>query len=169
MNKLNLKAYTILEITITMIISAIVISLTYTAFGIVSSSYNQYRKDQDGILELTQLDKLLKKDCTMAKRITTGPDGLIFTEEDKRVVYIFSGAYVTRTSGIIDTFRISTQNFKTEFEQLPTAQREEVQPDSTDIDEISFEIRYKNRAIPYIYHKQYSSEDLMINKPNAIH
>jgi hypothetical protein len=168
-SKLNLKAYTILEITITMIISAIVISITYTAFGIVSGAYSQYKTDQEGLLELTQLDGLLRKDCAMAKRITNGADGMIFTGEDKRVVYVFSPSNVIRTSGIIDTFKVATQDFSTSFEHLSVAHSEGAQSDSTIIDELSFEIVYKNRLLPYIYHKQYSSADLMINMPNAVH
>jgi len=169
MNKIKLKAYTILEITIAMIVSAIVISITYTVFGIVSNAYNQYRQDQQGVLELTQLDGLLMKDFAMAQHIVKEPDSLVFAGQDRRAVYAFSPTFIIRTSGITDTFKVSTQNIHFSFRGSPIGKADEPQSGNALIDGLSFDLVYKNRTIPYIYHKQYSSEDLLTDTANAIH
>lgn len=152
-----------------MIVSAIVISITYTVFGIVSNAYNQYRQDQQGVLELTQLDRLLKKDFAMAQHIVKEPDSLVFAGRDRRAVYAFSPTFIIRTSGITDTFKVSTQNIDFSFKGLPIGQTDGPQSGTALIDGLSFDLVYKSRTIPYIYHKQYSSEDLMTDTANAIH
>ena len=42
MNKHRIKAFTIMEVTVTMLIAAILIGITYTTYSIVLKSYNSF-------------------------------------------------------------------------------------------------------------------------------
>ncbi|AMR33710.1 hypothetical protein A0256_20875 [Mucilaginibacter sp. PAMC 26640] len=166
MNNMHLNAYTIIEITITMILSAIVISITYTAFGIVSTSYHRYRDEQEGIAEVVQLDRLLKRDFTLSERVSSAADGEVtFTVKNLKVSYNFQPDYIIRTSGITDTFKVASGNLSLNFED----QALRPQGDTIMLDELSFDLVYKNRSIPYIYHKRYSADELITNQADAIH
>ena len=52
----KLQAFTIMEVTIAMLLSAIVIGITYTVFSIVSRSYRSYTNKHEEMNRLLLLD-----------------------------------------------------------------------------------------------------------------
>ena len=166
MSKKNVKAFTILELTITMMISAILITLTFIIYGIVSRSYQSYSKKNDEVLVMLTLDKLLKRDFSRAERIERKDSTIWIINRIDTARYAFGAGFIVRTRGIIDTFRVNHQQLETKFEgQVP-----QVNPDSVIFqDELYFAIYYHDQVIPFHYYKQYSSENLFQNDANAIY
>jgi len=62
MNKSTLKAYTIMEVLITLVISTIVIALVYTVFLYLDQQMVRYQNHSTAIQEYKILEQILKRD-----------------------------------------------------------------------------------------------------------
>ncbi len=76
-NMKKLKAYTLLEVTVVMILSSISIGITYTAFGLLHNSYNGFRARNSNMSQLILSDRIVKKDFSGSTRIICVVDGLL--------------------------------------------------------------------------------------------
>jgi len=168
MNKHRVKAYTLMEITVAMLVSAIVISITYSAYSIVSRSYIAYKTKNDRLAVLERLDELLKRDFSHADSILKTDNGILVFSSGDSINYELDTAFVTRVSTIIDTFKVKTTDAVTSFENTPVTVSS---PDKKQnrIDDLDFTLLFENEKIPYHYHKDYSSANLIERNPNAIH
>ena len=157
-----------MEITITMLLAAIVISITYTAYTIINGSYLVFTRKNDEMAQVVQLDRLLKKDFYQAASISRNNQKILFRTDSADISYEFGPGQVIRTQGITDTFKIQTEVMSTSFENQPL-------PDlpATDqpglLDDMAWTIILQNEKIPYHYHKQYSSVNLFQENPDANH
>ncbi|WP_090473753.1 hypothetical protein [Mucilaginibacter sp. OK268] len=158
-----------MEITITMLLAAIVISITYTAYTIISKSYLGFTNKNKEMTEAVQLDKLLKNDFYKASLISRDNQKILFRIDSTDIRYEFAPDRVTRTQGITDTFKIQTETMSTSFDHQPLQD----DPQATDrpglLDEMEWKIILQNQKIPYHYHKPYSSVNLFQENPDANH
>jgi len=166
MNK-RVKAFTIMEISIVMLISAIVIGIAYTAFNIINQSYSSFQHKNEDIAVLVRLDELLRKDFSRANTISRTTNGIFVKTGIDSVTYEFEPDFTVRISTIIDTFKLNVQDVVTTFETSPITAISPV-TEQNRIDELNFSILFENEKIPYYYHKQYSSSNLIERNPNAI-
>ncbi len=167
MNKHRLKAFTIIEVTITMLVSAILIGITYTSYSIVSKSYRSFNVKNDDMAALETLDGLLKKDFIKAEIILKDSTGISFNSPGHIVKYIFAPDFIVRTSGITDTFKIATEKINTSFEKQPVNEVN-LSDEQNRLDELDIDMIFQNEKIPYHYYKQYSSVNLIQRNPNAV-
>jgi hypothetical protein len=156
-----------MEITIAMLLSAIVISITYTVFSIVTRSYHGYQLKHEGMASVLRLDELLQKDFERAEIILKDTDGIALQSAALLVKYRFYPDYVLRISAITDTLKVKTDSLMTSFE------KKEISTTSTDIeskriDQLGMIVTFEKETIPYYYHKLYSSENLINRKNNAV-
>jgi Tfp pilus assembly protein PilE len=167
MNKHQVKAFTIMEVTITMLVAAILIGITYTSYSIVSKSYLSFNVKNNDMAVLERLDELLKKDFEHAEIILKDTSGISLRSADRIINYKFSPDFMVRTAGIVDTFKIKISDFNATFEGVPVS---EVGPaeEQNRLDELDINILFQNEKIPYHYHKQYSSVNLIQRNPNAL-
>jgi prepilin-type N-terminal cleavage/methylation domain-containing protein len=163
--KAKVKAFTILEVSISMLIAAIVIGIAYSAYNILSHSYLEYNKKKQETGVVLQLNQLLKKDFIKSDLILDDQGIVVFRNNGDIIRYEFTPDYVIRTSQIIDTFKVKSQQLNLSFEGQPVDLTNE---DAIRIDEADFTVLFENRLIPYHYYKQYSSVNLMQITPNAI-
>jgi Tfp pilus assembly protein PilE len=166
MNK-QVKAFTIMEITVVMLISAIVIGIAYTAFNIINQSYHSFQQKNEDIAVLVRLDELLRKDFARANTVSKTTNGIFVKIGTDSVSYEFESDFTVRTSSITDTFKLNAQDVVTSFEAGPITAINPV-TEQNRIDELDFSILFENEKIPYSYHKQYSSANLIERNPNAI-
>jgi len=166
MNK-RLKAFTIMEITVVMLISAIVIGIAYTAFNIINQSYRSFQQKNEHMAELVRLDELLRKDFNRATMISKTTSGIFLKASTDSVTYDFEPNFTVRTSTITDTFKLDVQDILTNFEASPVTVLNPI-AEQNRIDELDFSILFENEKIQYNYHKQYSSANLIERNPNAI-
>jgi hypothetical protein len=156
-----------MEISIVMLISAIVIGIAYTAFNIINQSYSSFQHKNEDIAVLVRLDELLRKDFSRANTISRTTNGIFVKTGIDSVTYEFEPDFTVRISTIIDTFKLNVQDVVTTFETSPITAISPV-TEQNRIDELNFSILFENEKIPYYYHKQYSSSNLIERNPNAI-
>ena len=167
MNKHKVKAYTIMEVTITMMVAAILIGITYTSYSIVVKSYGSFTSKNNDMGELITLDHLVNRDFDQAKIIRKDSAGFSFVKDSALVRYEFSADYILRKAAKIDTFKIKNRDVNASFESVPLTELRD-QADQNIIDALDFVLMYQKDTIGYHYHKTYSSENLIEKKSNAI-
>jgi hypothetical protein len=168
MTSAKLKAFTIMEVTIVMLVSAIVIAITYTAFSIVNRSLRAFNRQHQDMAIVLQLDRVLRIDIDRAELMLRDTDGVILKNSSRTIKYQFVSDYVLRKELSIDTFKVKIDSISTTFENKQVNVTEERQDESR-VDELDVNIHLQNENIPYYYHKQYSSENLINRNPDAVH
>jgi len=165
--KNKVKAFTIIEVTISMMIAAIVIGIAYTAYTIINKSYLSYNTKHEEIAVLLRLNELMTKDFDHADIVEKSDSGLTIKMGINVINYVLAPNYIVRTSGIADTFKVKTQQISTSFAAQPLT---EVGTDEEQnrVDELDMIVVYENKMFPYHYFKQYSSANLFQRKNDAI-
>jgi prepilin-type N-terminal cleavage/methylation domain-containing protein len=160
MNKHRVKAFTIIEMTVAMLISAIVIAFTYTAYSILSKSYAMFVNKNRDMETIIQLDRLLRKDFSKAASIYRTENGLTLKDSSSMVSYEMNESGIIRKGIVPDTFKVQISQPLATFENRPIATS--VDDSSANlIDDFSFILLFRNEKIPYHYHKSYSSANLI--------
>ena len=155
-----------MELTITMLISAIVIGMTYTVYDIIAKSYGSFQTKNKDMDVLFTLDELLKKDFNRADTIFKVQNGIALSEPSGVITYDFEPDFIVRTSTIIDTFKLAVPAVNTSFEEQELAELSPTKEQNR-IDGLDLTILFQDEKIPYHYHKVYSSANLMDRKAHA--
>ena len=167
MKQHRLKAFTILEVTITMLIAGVLIGITYTSYSIVFKSYHSFTVKNEDMAVLINLDHLLKRDFEKADTVLKDTSGTVLIEDNKVIKYVFMPDFVVRTAARIDTFKVQTQELNTSFESVSIVEFQATAEENR-IDGIDFMLIFQNEKLPFHYHKLYSSENLIQRNPNAV-
>jgi len=169
MIKKQARAFTIMEVTIAMLISAIVIGITYTVYSIISRSYNSFNTKNEEMAVVIRLDELLQKDFDRSECISKDTAGITFqTANNNLVKYKFDRDYVLRIGLITDTFNVNPDTVNTFFETNAVDEIGE-RAEKNRVDELNLTLTSQNGKITYHYLKVYSSENLFNRKPDALH
>lgn len=155
--KLNRKiaAFTLMEVTIAMLIAGIAIAITFTTYRIVSGSYVGFSKKQDELAGFVRLDKLLKQDFLAARDIVKSPEGLVMQMESGLIRYQVDPAFILR-----DQFSLRTDTFKLAINSPGFFFEHNVVEDGETIDQFCFETVVQGQLVPLHYLKLYSAQDL---------
>ena len=153
--KQKIPAFTLMEVTITMLIAAVAISITYTAYRIISGTYLNYSKKQDRIAAFTLADRLLKKDFLSADHILKTTEGLNFQSSGGIISYLFRDSCLMRSQHALqtDTFKIPVTAASFTFEHAAAA-------DDTMVDQLEYETQLEGQPTILTYRKLYSSQNL---------
>lgn len=156
-----------MEVTVAMLLAAIVVAITYTVYTIIIRSYSSYNAKNSNMAALIRLDELLRKDFEKAEIISKTETGLSCTSANKVATYEFTPDAVIRTSGITDTFKVEVQNLSILFEHAPVSESV-INDEDTRVDEVQADLFFDGKLIANGYYKHYSSQNLIQRKRNAI-
>jgi len=155
------KAFTIMEVVVAMLLATISIAISYSAYKLIGLSYGRFDQKNKTIAELTVADKLLKQDVLQSEKILRLSDGLSFQFSEETVDYYFGDNIVIR-----DQFRLRRDTISLKVTQfLTTFENEECLPGSL-VDEIKLDVEIDQRQVPFVYKKNYSAEELFEQKAN---
>ncbi|MES2275324.1 MAG: hypothetical protein V4592_04830 [Bacteroidota bacterium] len=163
----RVKAFTIMEITVAMLIAAIVIAITYTCYTIVYKSYLAFKTRQHDLVEVSQLTQLIERDMEKGDLIVQREDGITIKGSNNEISYAIQPDYILRIAAVTDTFKVKTEGLIRYFEGQALATKND-SDEQNRIDELSFTILLGNDKFPYDYLKPYSSQNLINRNPNAI-
>jgi Tfp pilus assembly protein PilE len=166
MNK-RVKAFTILEVTITMLVAALVMGITYAAYSIIIKSYGAFNKKNQEMAVVVRLDEWLKKDFSRADLILKDTAGIALNSATRKIKYRFDPDFIIRTELRSDTFKVKTDSLATSFEGLPVNEYAPADEQNR-LDDLDLVILFQGEKIPYHYHKQYSSVNLINRNTNAL-
>ena len=147
----DIRAFTLMNLMIGIIISGIVMVSFYNAFDFLTGEIKVYDKQQSAIIDMLNLQVNLNKDFMLAKKVIEGEENSIIIEwENGETYYNFEPKYILRVRNEnTDTFRISTLDFKIDENELMW------------IKNISFKSLLDKREIFLFFNKEYTSQQLM--------
>lgn len=152
----RVKAYTLMEVTIAMLLAGIVIMITYTVYTIVIRAYGAYNRKNIEVATQLRLDELIKKDFAKSAVILRTDSGMVCKTESGAVIYKIAPALIIRTYGITDSFNVRLDNVTFSYEEKVI----EAGKDSALIDGLRLAMRFRNDLNSYYYHKHYSAAEL---------
>jgi hypothetical protein len=158
-NKNRIAAFTIMELTVAMLISAIAIGLMYSAYAIISKSYLSFVDRNSNTSTLALLDRRLNRDIDKAEIIYRDSNMVTMRSNKDTVIYRFQADRVIRQKLLADTFKVSTESFITSFESIPV-EGNQFNGEEKKIDDLQIVLLADGQKIPYHYHKSYSSVNL---------
>ncbi|MBO9702109.1 MAG: prepilin-type N-terminal cleavage/methylation domain-containing protein [Sporocytophaga sp.] len=155
MNKF--KAYTIVEMIVTMLITSVTISIAYSSFRIINGQFGQYKSRSHRNYELVLLDKFMMKDFTNSIRVIRNTEGYSCQYLDKSIDYEFEESYILRKSNLTDTFKLKIVEPKFYF-----MNEEEFVPGAL-IDKVEFTGIIEEESLSFLYKKEYGA-DILVEK-----
>ena len=152
----KVKAFTLIELVVVMIISGILFSIAYFSFFIISQRFNHFSSASSSVMEISNLQTILNKDFDEAEFLQLQGDDLIVKKDSLELLYHFEEDYLLRTQlDQVDTFHIPIENksyyFKNAIYYLNTGY----------IDELEFTSEYHDEKFHFHFHKDYSTEQLI--------
>ena len=169
----EVQAFTIMEVTISMIVASVVIMISYSIYNIISKSYIDFSTKNEKMAVIMQLDQLLKRDFSQAQLLTAIPGGLQIKKDNKEVLYLFDREGIIRKAGIVDTFKVDLAERNFAFEGIPVHisanYSDEVPRQNQIIDELNLVLNYQQETVSYSYLKLYSSSNLIEINAHAFH
>ena len=151
----RIKSYTVIELLVVMVISALTISMIYACYRIFSGQYIAYKNSSEEIAQYILLDRLLIQDVSRAERILKSDQGLSMKFNYKEIKYDFTDSSVIRTDKIVDTFNIRPHLVQLNYNDLAKHIPDQL------VDEISFKSIYKEDTLHFLYKKKYAANVLM--------
>ncbi len=156
MKTLKLKAFTLMELTIAMLISAISIGMAFYMFQYFQQLFLQQQKQRQERFSYSLFKHLLEQDIDRSVWLKTSENGLICENEFENISYEFAPKFIVRNQNTVekDTFLIQTVN-------LDTTPRIQHLPSEELTDHIHLNIRFENKEHQFDYHKIYSAQQLL--------
>ena len=160
----KIKAFTILELVVVMILTSIIVGIVYSAYEVVGNQYNSYRKINTQNKQVALLNMLLNKDFTTSHFIKCGEDKLLFYDKENKITsYDFGEQDITRNNNAFtDTFFIPSLNVEMKF----LNQMQQVQNNL--VDELYFESLIFNQQQAFHFKKQYAADVLINNETGKV-
>lgn len=107
MNKL--KAYTITELVISMVVTGIIISIAGTILFMFNKQHSTFQSSNKELHQINLLHTLLNKDFEQSESVKWSNNTLSLESIEVRTEYSFEDNYVTRLEkSVIDTFHVPT-------------------------------------------------------------
>jgi len=155
-----------MEVTIAMLLTAIVIGITYTVYIMVAREYNAYVVKHEKLSTILQFDRTLRRDVLLSRSICPADSGFRFIKNKDTVFYEIKHNFIVRNSLKKDTFKMNAfiLNLRFEGSDISTT----AGSDTSLVDEINLNIGLENTPVVYTYRKQYSSENLFKPSANAV-
>lgn len=152
--KVNIKAFTLFELVLGMLLAAIVIGMAYYASTIFMRIYESYSKSSYAQSELILFKKVLSKDVERATVINFMNDELLLKgqEDELLLSYTFSRQYALRRGAVVDTFKLQGLQARAGFEGTPQ--------ESGVADVLVLSFIYEGIPAAFMVRKHYSAKDL---------
>lgn len=154
MDSIKLNGFTLLEVIIAMIISAIIIIISYQSMFIVQKEWSLCTKSQNELTEMMLLKKALGQDIEHASYILkTNKQKLLFVTPSDTIHYSFSNKIIRSINDVSDTFHILLSG----YEIIPLM----CIKDNKVVKSINLDIKYPIEIKNVCFNKYYTCADLM--------
>lgn len=152
----KIKAYTLMEVTVAMLLSAVCIGICYSAYGIIGNYYAVFREKNEKMDNLFSLRQVLERDMEKANLIMRTEGGIILDNDSVKVSYIFAQGKILRKLSELrtDTFNILWKEQYMGYEGI-----EILSADTIDVLRFNIELDVRQQ-VPCVFYKHYSAENL---------
>ncbi len=152
----RLRAFTLMELLIGMIISSIVIAFGYSAYNLIYRQYLSYKSVKTKVVETMQLHNTMSNDFNNAEYITFDENKLKLSGNNTLLMYNFIDSLVIRSvNETSDTFKLttSTLQIKPVFNELTN--------NDTLINSLQLDVSVFDNKERFTFTKRYTAQTLM--------
>jgi len=155
----KIRAFTLMELLIGMIISSILITFCYSSYTIIYKQFLTYKKIKNELTETIQLNSVLNNDFANSKSMYFNKNSLYMNRSISPLEYSFSENYILRIEReVIDTFHITAKDITVNYF------KESANSPLFFVNELSFSAMILNEKERFNFSKNYSAETIM-NQP----
>jgi prepilin-type N-terminal cleavage/methylation domain-containing protein len=154
---MKIKAFTLIELLICMILSAIIIGMGYAAYRESYKRFLAYSGMKKNIVDAIRVNSVLNNDFCQAERVYYNSGNILFNNKNKPAIeYEFTSATIIRkVYNQADTFHFSAIN------TLPVYVDNDAIATEGLIKAFSFETEMYKQTLPFYYSKTYSAETII--------
>jgi hypothetical protein len=117
--KKRLAAFTIPELMVVMLLSAVVISAMYVLLQFSFSNYFRYYRSTEKLNRIARMNYLLTKDINTSAVLQKTSTGFTFTDVNKVITYTIQDSMLVRRDGITDTLNTSAIIYELFMNEIP--------------------------------------------------
>lgn len=153
---MKIRAYTLMEVTIALLISAICITICYTAYSLIGDYFKAFSRKNEIADRVISLRHVIQADFLRSNHVIKSEDGFILSQDSIFIHYQFVEKGILRQFGKLhtDTFALKFAMLETYFEQ-----QEAFETDT--IDQVKFTVFLdKNMPVSMQFDKYYSAQNL---------
>ena len=155
----KIKAFTLIELLVAMVISAIVIAITYQIYFIASKQFVEYKKSNKKVTQEVVLKGLLNNDFFQSESVIRKSENSIEAQiPDRKINYEWINDYIIRTSnGSRDTFFMPVSSVELKFRNKAQELSDGL------IDALRIISKNGEEEKDFCFFKEYSADVLMQN------
>jgi prepilin-type N-terminal cleavage/methylation domain-containing protein len=157
MGKSRIKAFTLIELVLAMILAAIVMGMAYSAFTVFTRVYGSYHSKNLSHADVQLFRQVLQSDMKKAALIELSSGQLKFKDplSSEALSYSFGPDYLVRTHhSVPDTFKMTRLTLQSSFENAGVSEGI--------VDHLTFRFEYEGAQMTMTTAKEYTSADLFI-------
>jgi hypothetical protein len=159
---LKMKAYTLVEVIVTMLLSAIIIGIAITGYSMTNDQFRIFDTSTKQSLDVLQFDAMMKTDVDKCNAIFWEDNELILKGENNIIIYSFDDEIILRKEQLQFEFEGEIKVKTIELRILKKATFfENEQKDYGIIDTFILSINNFGRTQILPYSKRYSAVQLM--------
>nr|WP_233166977.1 hypothetical protein [Pedobacter sp. ASV2] len=153
----KLKAFTLMEVTVAMLLSAICITICFTAYGLIQNYYSNFRIKNETSAQLTDLKLVMDKDFLKSRYVIKTDEGLKLKNDSTELSYVFDEHKILRIiPGLhTDTFFVELKDKEFYFEGKSAGVA-----DTVDFLNLGIKLKGSSTALNLQISKNYSAVDL---------
>ncbi|HKG08724.1 MAG TPA: type II secretion system protein [Pedobacter sp.] len=155
MKKGRIKAFTLIELVLAMMLAAIVIGMAYSAFTIFSRLYGSYHGKNLAHADVRTFKQVVHRDVKNAVRIEQQNSGIVFKDSlsMEQLAYSFGPDHLIRIKNAVpDTFKLKHLTVHTAFEGVAVS--------DGIIDRLTFRFDYDAAPMVVTAFKKYTATEL---------
>lgn len=156
---MKIKAFTIIELTVVMLLSSIVISIAYFAFDMLTIKYLRYKKDNEVRYEMTNINSLLNHAFYISDSVIVTGNTIHAHIQSAVIDYELTPECILKYDrGITDTFHfpVSKMEYLYENEHITEGI----------IDQAHLEMELGDKKINTVFSKKYNADFTMNRNQN---
>jgi prepilin-type N-terminal cleavage/methylation domain-containing protein len=112
----KIKAFTLMELIIGMIIGSIVVGFCYTGYRMILKQYLDFKKTKTEIGETMQFNTALRNDFVNAQTISYNENHLVMLNDSSKIEYEFAETFILRdVKDVSDTFHLKPKEIQPVF------------------------------------------------------
>lgn len=155
-NKNYIKAFSIVEVMVSMVITAIIVGLIFGVFTIVSEQILEFKKENEQTADFNRLSYSINKAVFDSEKMISRENGVYFQTYDGDTISYqkVDGYFIRRAQTFTDTFKLELQTIR--LDSVYNAKRSKV------FQKIELELLIHKKSISLRFYKPIYANQLII-------
>lgn len=115
----KVKAITVMEVAIAMVISGVVIAMAFSGVDMFARMFKAFKTTNEKNAETIVFNRIFRKEVEECEMLIKSESGIVIQDDDGIIAYDFHDNYILRDrQNVVDTFYLNTVNRKFSFRNV---------------------------------------------------